>query len=224
MKAAVTREVYEVGELTLDVGMCLLTRADEVVPLPPKTFELFVELVRRAPGIVRRQELIDRVWPNEIVNDEALTQRMLLLRRAIGDDPKAPRYIASMRRWGYRIVAAVQRVPATEKPANEPSSRFVVMHGDQLFALPEGETVIGRDSDAGLSIDDLHASRCHARIMVTEGRAVLEDLGSKNGSLLNGTRIAGPTELSDGDRIGIGHKVLVFRLRDRMVPTLTDSS
>jgi len=224
MKAVVTREVYEVGELTLDVGMCLLTRAGEVVPLPPKTFELFVELVRRAPGIVRRQELIDHVWPNEIVNDEALTQRMLLLRRALGDAPKTPRYIASMPRWGYRIVAAVRRVSPTEKLAEERASRFVVLHEDRLFALPEGETVIGRDAEAGVSIDSLQISRHHARIVVTEGRALLEDLGSKNGSLLNGKRIAGPTELSDGDRIGIGHEVLVFRFRDRMATTLTDSS
>ena len=224
MKAVVTREVYEVGELTLDVGMCLLTRAGEVVPLPPKTFELFVELVRRAPGIVRRQELIDHVWPNEIVNDEALTQRMLLLRRALGDDPKTPRYIASMPRWGYRVVAAVRRLSETEKPAREHASRFVVLHEDRVFALPEGETVIGRDSDVGVSIDSLQISRHHARIVVTEERAVLEDLGSKNGSLLNGKRISGATELSDGDRIGIGHEVLVFRFRDRLATTLTDSS
>ncbi len=102
-------EVYAVGDVVVDVGDRLLTRAGEVVPLPPKTFELLVTLVRRAPGVVTRHELLDTVWPNEIVNDEALTQRLMLLRRELGDDPKHPTYIASVPRWGYRIVAPVRR-------------------------------------------------------------------------------------------------------------------
>jgi TolB-like protein/DNA-binding winged helix-turn-helix (wHTH) protein/Tfp pilus assembly protein PilF len=104
------RELYRVGDLTLDVGARLLTREGVVVPLPPKTFELLVELVRRAPGVVRRKELLDTVWAHELVNDEALTQRVMLLRRALGDDPKEPRFIASAPRWGYRLVAQVERV------------------------------------------------------------------------------------------------------------------
>jgi TolB-like protein len=51
---------------------------------------------------------MDSVWSNEIVNDEALTQRVMLLRRALGDQSKEPTYIASVPRWGYRIAAPVQ--------------------------------------------------------------------------------------------------------------------
>jgi len=120
-------ELYRVGDLTLDVAARLLKRGSELVPLPPKTFELLVELVRRAPGVVRRQELLDTVWAHELVNDEALTQRVMLLRRALQDDPKEPRFIASAPRWGYRIVAPVERVveqppgppPAAPRPSEE---------------------------------------------------------------------------------------------------------
>jgi DNA-binding winged helix-turn-helix (wHTH) protein/TolB-like protein/Tfp pilus assembly protein PilF len=112
-------EVYRVGDLMLDIEARLLLRAGVVVPLPPKTFELLVELVRRAPGVVRRQELLDTVWAHELVNDEALTQRVMLLRRALGDDPKEPAFIASAPRWGYRLVAAVERIAPAE-PAAEP--------------------------------------------------------------------------------------------------------
>ncbi len=111
------RELYRVGDLLLDVEARLLTQGGVVVPLPPKTFELLAELVRRAPGVVRRQELIDTVWPKEFVNDEALTQRVLLLRRTLGDDAKEPTYIASVPRWGYRIIAAVERVGTETLPA-----------------------------------------------------------------------------------------------------------
>jgi len=105
-------ETYAIGDLRLDVDARLLWNAGEVVPLPPRTFELLLVLVRRAPGVVTRQELLDTVWPHEIVNDEALTQRLMLLRRTLGDDPKHPRYIASVPRWGYRLVAPVQRLGA----------------------------------------------------------------------------------------------------------------
>ncbi len=223
MEADAAREIYQVGEFTLNVGLNLLSRGAEVVALPPKTFELFVALVRRAPGIVRRQELVDGIWPDEIVNDEALTQRVLLLRRALGDDPKEPRYIASMPRWGYRLVATVRRLPAVERSAQAGASRFVLLHGDGVIALGEGETVIGRDTGVGVSIDSLHISRHHARIVVSEGHATLDDLGSKNGTQLNGKRILEATQLSDGDQIGVGHETLVFRVRDRMGTTLTDT-
>ena len=122
------REVYRIGDLILDVDARLLTRAGELLALPPKTFELLHELVRRAPGVVRRQELIDTVWPDEIVNDEALTQRVMLLRRALGDDPKAARFIASMPRWGYRMVAPVEKLaPAASPPPVQAQVQFVTV-------------------------------------------------------------------------------------------------
>jgi DNA-binding winged helix-turn-helix (wHTH) protein len=215
-------ERYQVGEFALDADLCLLTRGLEVVPLPPKTFELLLELVRRAPGVVRRQELIDSVWPKELVNDEALTQRLMLLRRILGDDPKTPHYIASMPRWGYRVVADVRRLTSVEAPPREVVSQFVALLGDRLIPLPEGKTVIGRDPGAAVFIDSLRVSRHHARIVVTNGCARLEDLGSKNGTQVNGRRIAGVADLADGDRIGVAHEVVVFRVRARMGTTLTD--
>ncbi|MCU0291486.1 MAG: tetratricopeptide repeat protein [Thermoanaerobaculaceae bacterium] len=118
------REVFRVGDLVLDAGARLLTRGAEVVPLPPKTFELLLELARRAPGVVTRAELMDSVWPHEIVNDEALTQRVMLLRRALGDDPHQPRYVAAVPRWGYRLVAGVERQawPADIRPVLAPAA------------------------------------------------------------------------------------------------------
>ncbi len=101
-------ETYRVGDLTVDVSGRLLVRGGESVTLPPKTFELLVALVRRAPAVVSRQELLDSVWPDELVNDETLTQRVKLLRAALEDDPRKPTYVASVPRWGYRLVAPVE--------------------------------------------------------------------------------------------------------------------
>jgi predicted component of type VI protein secretion system len=76
--------------------------------------------------------------------------------------------------------------------------------------VPEGEFVIGRSSRCQLSIDDPLISRQHAVLTVTNGRASLEDLSSRNGLLVNGKKIDGPTPLRDGDSITVGGQLMTI--------------
>jgi pSer/pThr/pTyr-binding forkhead associated (FHA) protein len=71
------------------------------------------------------------------------------------------------------------------------------------WALQGAVVIIGRGDDCHVLIDDRQASRHHARITQTEDGYVLEDLGSKNGTFLNGQPLTAPTVLKDGDEIGI---------------------
>jgi pSer/pThr/pTyr-binding forkhead associated (FHA) protein len=87
--------------------------------------------------------------------------------------------------------------------------------------LLEGKNVIGRAADAAVPIDSPGISRYHARIVVTRGEATLEDLGSKNGTHLNGSRITAPCRLSDGNEIRLGGLVLTFRIASHANPTET---
>jgi hypothetical protein len=80
----------------------------------------------------------------------------------------------------------------------------------QEFDLAVGETLIGRSPDCHITIDDPLLSRLHAKIVVTGDSASLQDLGSRNGSRVNGRLAVGPVELSDGDRICLGTQELVF--------------
>jgi hypothetical protein len=84
--------------------------------------------------------------------------------------------------------------------------RFVL----QEFDLPRGVTVIGRSLDCHLTIEDPLVSRRHARIVVGEGGAQIEDLSSRNGVKVNGAPIAQATTLRNGDRLRIGTQELVF--------------
>jgi DNA-binding winged helix-turn-helix (wHTH) protein/tetratricopeptide (TPR) repeat protein len=113
-----------IGDLLLDVEAGSLMRGREILPLPPRTFELLLELARRYPDHVRRRDLMASVWPDEVVSDETLSQRVLLLRRALGDDTAHPRYVASDRGWGYRLVATV-RVLQPPAPARDPAAARV---------------------------------------------------------------------------------------------------
>ena len=80
----------------------------------------------------------------------------------------------------------------------------------QEFALPLGDTFIGRSHECQITIFDPLVSRRHARIRVFGDRAVIEDLGSRNGCRVNGTLIQGSHPLAAGDRIRIGKHELVF--------------
>jgi pSer/pThr/pTyr-binding forkhead associated (FHA) protein len=88
----------------------------------------------------------------------------------------------------------------------------------------EGDNLRGRGPDLLVWIDDESVSRRHARIRIRQGSAVLEDLGSKNGTYLAGRKISEPATLCDGDKIRIGPQTLTFRVFSGAGPTKSDQS
>jgi TolB-like protein/DNA-binding winged helix-turn-helix (wHTH) protein/Flp pilus assembly protein TadD len=98
---------YSVGDLTIDTGTQVVSRAGETIALPKLSYELLLVLVRAAPNLVSLDELMRRVWPGIVVSPETVSQRIKLLRDALGDDPREPRYIAGLRGRGYQMVAVV---------------------------------------------------------------------------------------------------------------------
>ncbi len=103
-------ECYRLADLMIDAGAGVVKRGEEIIVLSPLTFSLLMALVRSAPAVVRRQGLLETVWPNEFVNDDTLSQRVRLLREALGDLSEEPRYLAALRGWGYKIVPDVERL------------------------------------------------------------------------------------------------------------------
>jgi len=79
----------------------------------------------------------------------------------------------------------------------------------QQFKVTKGNAVIGRAPSVELRIEDDGMSRTHARIRAETNRAWVEDLGSRNGTFLNGTRITAPMELHDGDKIQVGRSTVI---------------
>ncbi len=99
--------IYRVADLLVDTGQARVTRSGSDIPLPRLSFELLVALVRSAPRVATTDELLEKVWRGVVVSPETLNQRVSLLRAALGDDPKQPRYIAGVRARGYKLVAPV---------------------------------------------------------------------------------------------------------------------
>ncbi len=114
-------ERYRIQDLVVDADTAEVTRRGEPLILPPRTFELLVTLARRFPHVARRQELLETVWQGENVTDQTLSHRVMVLRRALGDDAAEPRYVAGARGWGYRLVGPVERTGGAARRATDES-------------------------------------------------------------------------------------------------------
>jgi TolB-like protein/DNA-binding winged helix-turn-helix (wHTH) protein len=109
---------YEVNDLIIDLAPRRVRRGATVIPLKALTFDLLVTLVRAAPGLVSFDQLTERVWPGLVIAPETITQRVKLLRDALGDDPRAPLYIEGVRGRGYRVVAEVRALTERLDPGS----------------------------------------------------------------------------------------------------------
>ena len=102
-------------------------------------------------------------------------------------------------------------VPAA--PTRQPAQLQPVLDIDgQRYSLNAPSIVLGRSSEADILIDDTGVSRHHLEIRTGSGTAQAIDLGSTNGSYVNGQKIAGSSELADGATIMMGRTKIIFRL------------
>jgi DNA-binding winged helix-turn-helix (wHTH) protein/TolB-like protein/Tfp pilus assembly protein PilF len=121
--------VYEFDEFRIDTAKrLLLKRTGEAVPLMPKAFETLLHLVKNSGKVLAKEELIEAIWSETIVEDNNLTQNISILRRVFGEKPGEHRFIATVPGKGYKFVPEVResaREKAKEPAAAEPDSGFV---------------------------------------------------------------------------------------------------
>jgi adenylate cyclase len=102
--------IYRLGDLKIDTGRQLVNRGDDSIALPKLSYDLLLALVQAAPNVISLDEIMRLVWPGVIVSPETVSQRVKLLRDALDDDPREPRYIGGLRGRGYQIVAEVTEI------------------------------------------------------------------------------------------------------------------
>jgi pSer/pThr/pTyr-binding forkhead associated (FHA) protein len=104
---------------------------------------------------------------------------------------------------------------ATMLGSNQPAATLVVRQGTQAgmsFSITGNQIVMGREEGLDIILQDPESSRRHCRISWQGGQYVIEDLGSTNGTFVNGVQLTTPQMLSPGDSIGIGQTALVFQM------------
>jgi len=134
------------GEYQFDRDAGQLWRGAEEVKLAPRASALLAALAERSTQVVTKKELIDRLWDGRAVGDDALTSCVLELRRALGDDPRNPRFVETRHRLGYRLLlpvipAAMASAAAEHAPplplSDKPS--LAVLPFENLSGDPEQE-------------------------------------------------------------------------------------
>ena len=205
------------GDCVFDSGTRQVFRAGKPIPISPKAFQLLEVLVERRPNAVSKEDLQDLLWPSTYVSEGNLPNLVADLRSELGDNPRSSRIIRTVQRFGYAFVAT----PLSGSHPKAQGRAYRLILEDREITLGVGENLFGRDEEALVWIDSAAVSRRHARISIDESGAVLEDLGSKNGTYLGGTRIQSPTRLESGDRIAIGPASMIFRVLNETASTAT---
>jgi DNA-binding winged helix-turn-helix (wHTH) protein len=209
------------GEYTFDTATRELTRAAGRLHLSPKAFDLLQMLIEERPRALSKQEILERVWAGTFVSEGTLTVIVAELRSALGDDPRQPRFIRTVHRFGYAFCADLELLAE----AAEVHPAFRLLWGAREITLLPGRNILGRCQDAVAWIDDPSISRRHAIIEIAPDAVRIQDLGSKNGTFVRGERISGTEPLADGDPITLGRVPMVFRIfRDGGPTTSIQSS
>ena len=195
---------------SLDSRTRQLVRDGADVALSPKAFQLLLLLVENRSRAMSRDELQQQLWPSTFVLETNLAGLVAEVRRALRDSAEHPRFVRTMHRFGYRFIADVDDADA---PApREPAMKYWLFWETRQVPLAEGNNIVGRGVDASVWIDASGVSRHHAKIVVRQGEAMLEDLGSKNGTYIAGHRVTTPHRLANGDQIRLGSVVITFRV------------
>src|SRR5215475_12642594 len=105
-----TAPFYEFGPFRVDTVKYVLTREGEVVPLSLKAFEILLALIEHRGQVLEKNELLKRVWPNTVVEENNLARNISALRKALDEQPNEHRYILTIPGHGYRFVANVREV------------------------------------------------------------------------------------------------------------------
>jgi DNA-binding winged helix-turn-helix (wHTH) protein len=207
---------YTFGSVSIDADARGISGPAGEVRLTRKAWELLLLLLERRPNAVSKAEIHERVWPETFVSESSVQSLVHEIRRAI-DHGAAQSWIRTVHGIGYRICGPVAAAgPAPTEPSQRPAAWLI--GASMRVALRAGENIVGRGSDDVLEIDAPTISRHHVRIVVGES-VTIEDLASKNGTWLEGERLAAPRRLADGASVRLGSVLLTFRLASQARPT-----
>ncbi|HEX4441728.1 MAG TPA: FHA domain-containing protein [Thermoanaerobaculia bacterium] len=212
---------FRFGNLTLDTESRALTRDGRPIAISPKAFKLLQILLEERPRAIPKAELHRRLWPDTVVSEVNLPTLIAEIRQAIGDGARAPEFIRTVYGYGYAFCGSAVAMSRDGRLAVPSDQVFRLLWGQREVALSEGENVLGRGTDSLVWIDAQSVSRRHARVMVASGLATLEDLGSKNGTFVNGIRLASPIALRDGDELRIGNVPMTLKVYTKPSSTET---
>ncbi len=116
-----TLNTVRIGDFDVEPSLNRLSKGHEMLTVEPRVMDLLMLLAESPGEVFGRDEILQQVWPETTVQDDALRRVVTLLRRVLDDDPKEPRYIETITRRGYRLVAPVSRPDSKPRPDPKPT-------------------------------------------------------------------------------------------------------
>lgn len=222
----VSPRAYRLGEFTVDAADRVLLREAREVPLRPKAFDTLLCLVSHRGHLVTKDALLAEVWPGTHVSDAVLTHCIAEVRQALHDDPRAPRYVRTVARRGYKVTAPIEPIgagalAAAEVTAGAPSAddgalppplpAIAVLPFANLSADPENEFLCDGISEELINaLTRLPSARvvAHTSSFAFKGRQIdVRDIGRQ---LDVGTVLEGSVRRS-GERLRISAQLVDAR-------------
>ncbi len=145
LMSALSRHYYQFGQFTLDPAQRLLLRAGKIVTLTPKVFETLRVLVEHTGRVVTKDDLMNKIWPDTIVEERCLSQNIFLLRKALGEDADGHPYIETIPKVGYRFLPNVSE-------GHDLSGTLVVQKRDRLRIVSTEEEITGDEEARALEV------------------------------------------------------------------------
>jgi TolB-like protein/Tfp pilus assembly protein PilF len=175
--------VYEFGPFRIDAVKHLLLRGTEPVSLTPKALDVLCVLVEHRGEVLVKEELIQRVWPDTVVEEGNLNRNISTLRRALGELPNDHRYVVTVPGRGYRFVAEVREVSDGDSDRRKRIvdrgriQSIAVLPFLNLSAEPEQEHFADGLTDALLTdLAQIHALRVVSRTSVMRYKGTQKSL------------------------------------------------
>ncbi len=146
-----------IGDWQVDPMRTRIRTANRVRAVQPLSMDILIHLAERAGQVVTTAELLNEFWPGRYVGSDAVHRRIANLRRALDDNTTAPRYIETIRKRGYRLIAEVEWAGSPPRPATpsaeaanpQPADKLIKALGDQgdlqvEFELKNGQQTFAR--------------------------------------------------------------------------------
>ena len=194
------------GDVVIDTESRQLWRNGASVHMSLKAFDLLSLLIRHRPVAISKSDIQEHLWPSTFVTEGNIASLIAEIRTAIGETAHAPCVIRTVHRFGYAFDGDLHEEKAGARPV-----RYVLGGEVGEYPLADGVNIIGRDPRADVRLDFTTVSRHHARVVVNEEGAFLEDLQSKNGTYVRDTKVSRAVLLAEGDPIRVGSVLLTFK-------------
>lgn len=160
-----TRHLYEFGPFRLNAGERQLLREGQAVPLTPKCFDLLLLLVENSGHLLEKNEILERLWPGQFVEEGNLSFNISVLRKALAENGGGRSYIETVSRKGFRFIGRVEKI-SSEKPdaaLNESERRLSSVKAEGPSAKAENAPI---ETETAAPISSIAAGRSLRRLVI----------------------------------------------------------